>query len=79
MPASVRKLSENHKIDYDHEHIIECPTAGRLVWDDKEGDGANLRYRLASRFSFLIDDWTGLQGSNRLAKPPRESFVIQLQ
>ena len=39
MPASIRQLPENHKLDYDHEHIIECPHRKQkylLVWDDKE-------------------------------------------
>jgi hypothetical protein len=39
MPASLRQLPENHKLDYDHEHTIECSHCGQkylLVWDDKE-------------------------------------------
>jgi hypothetical protein len=39
MPASVRQLPENHKLDYDHQHIIECSRCKQkylLVWDDKE-------------------------------------------
>jgi hypothetical protein len=39
MPASLRQLPENHKLDYEHEHIIECSHCGQkylLVWDDKE-------------------------------------------
>jgi hypothetical protein len=37
MPTSIRQLPENHKLDYDHEHIIECcKQKYLLVWDDKE-------------------------------------------
>jgi hypothetical protein len=39
MPTSLRPLPENHKLDYDHEHIIECSHCKQkylLVRDDKE-------------------------------------------
>jgi hypothetical protein len=39
MPASVRQLPENHKLDYDHEHIVECSRCEQkylLTWDDRE-------------------------------------------
>ncbi len=39
MPASLRQLPENHKLDRNREHIIECPYCEQkylLVWDDKE-------------------------------------------
>ena len=39
MLVSLRQLPENHKLDYEHEHITECFPCGQkylLVWDDKE-------------------------------------------
>jgi|HubBroStandDraft_3_1064219.scaffolds.fasta_scaffold4882821_1 hypothetical protein len=39
MPASLRQLPENHKLDRDHEHVIGCSHCEQkylLVWDDKE-------------------------------------------
>ena len=39
MPASLVPFPENHKLDYDHEHIIGCSHCRQkylLVWDDKE-------------------------------------------
>jgi hypothetical protein len=39
MPASLRHLPEKHKLDYDHEYIVECSHCGQkylLVWDDRE-------------------------------------------
>ena len=39
MSASIRPLPENHKLDRDHEHIIECFYCAQkylLAWDEKE-------------------------------------------
>jgi hypothetical protein len=39
MLASLRRFPENHKLDYDHEHVIECSRCGQkylLAWDDKD-------------------------------------------
>jgi hypothetical protein len=39
MPVSLRELPKDHKLDYDHEHVIECPHCMQkylLAWDDKE-------------------------------------------
>jgi hypothetical protein len=50
MPASLRQRPENHKLDGDHEHIIECSQGKQenlLGWDDKES-GNGITSRIAS-------------------------------
>src|ERR1700732_2426037 len=63
MTVSLRQLPENHKLDCDHEHIIECSHCDRkylVVWDDKEWN--------------FVKDWIQ---DNRFA-PRRCVFSVQL-
>ena len=50
MPASIREFSQGHKLDRDHEQVIECPHCSRrflLVWDDREWNYVKDWIRLA--------------------------------
>jgi hypothetical protein len=50
MPASIREFRQEHKLDYDHEQIIECPYREArflLVWDDKEWNSVKDWIRVA--------------------------------
>ena len=50
MPASLQKVSDDHKIDPNHECPIQCPYCPQkylLVWDDREWNSVKDWIRLA--------------------------------
>ena len=50
MPASLQKLSDNRKIDPNHERAIQCPYCPQqylLIWDDAEWNSVKDWIRVA--------------------------------